>query len=562
MSFEDTQTVTASQMGGRSLLSFLAAKASTTYAVLSLLCALLFLPGLASIPPTDRDEARFMQATKQMLETGDWVHIRFQDEPRNKKPIGIYWLQATSVRLFGQELTAPWPYRLPSALAAWIAVLAVARCGRRLLSPEGGLIAGAALATSFMVVIEAHIAKTDATLLAATTVAMTLLAELYIRGKSAGALLGFWAAIGVGILIKGPLILLVAGATVATLAFAHQDRAWLKNLNPLVGIPIVLAIVLPWLIAVSGDSAQGNFVAESVTQDLLPKLIGGQESHGAPPGVYLAAAILTAWPWSVLAPFVVVLAWRARRITIVRFALAWLIPAWIVFELVPTKLPHYTLPLYPALALLTAWALTATQEAAEFPRWIGRGLGLAWRIVWACIAVALAVGISVALRRFGDSSGAAAAAGATAVLLAGLLVLPGFARSSATTAAMGLAAVGLLFSLSLTTLVLPHLNLLAIAPRLKAVIDNPGAEVAVAQFHEPSAVFLLGTRTVLTDAPGATAFMLSASDRYAVVPEESLEAVRSAVTAAGRNLAEAGEVIGFNYSRGRWERLAVVKVTP
>ena len=548
-------------------MSALAAKASTTYGVLSLLCALVFLPGLATIPPTDRDEARFMQATKQMLESGDWVHIRFQDEPRNKKPIGIYWLQATSVRLFGQDLTAQdltkvWPYRLPSALAAWIAVLAVARCGRRLISPEAGLIAGAALATSFMVVVEAHIAKTDAALLASVTVAMTLLAELYIRGKSTPMALGFWAAIGLGILIKGPLIVFVVGTTIATLAFAHKDRAWLKNLNPLIGVPVVLVIVLPWLIAVSGGAAQGNFVADSITQDLLPKLIGGQESHGAPPGTYLAAGILTAWPWSVLAPFVLVLAWRARRITVVRFALAWLIPAWIIFELVPTKLPHYTLPLYPALALLTAWALTASQEAADFPRWVGRGAGLAWRIVWACLVVALAIGISVALRRFGDSSGLAAAAGATALVLAGVLVLPGFARATATTAATGLAGVGLLFSLALTTLVLPHMNLLAIAPRLKAVIDNPRAEVAIAGFHEPSAIFLLGTHTVLTDAPGATAFILSGDERYAVVPEETLETVRSAVSAAGRNLAEAGEVTGFNYSRGRWERLAVIRVSP
>lgn len=559
MSLEGT---TDTALPSAPLLSVIAARTSYTYALLTVLCALLFLPGLASIPPTDRDEARFMQATKQILETGDWVHIRFQEEPRNKKPIGIYWLQAAAVRLFGQDLTTPWPYRLPSALATWIAVLAVARCGRRLISPEAGLIAGAALATTFMVVVESHIAKTDAALLASVTVAMTLLAELYIRGRSTITSLAFWAAIGVGILIKGPLIVFVAGATAATLAFAHRDRPWLKDLNALAGIPLVLIIVLPWLIAVSGDGAQGNFVADSISQDLLPKLIGGQESHGAPPGTYLAATILTAWPWSVLAPFVLVLAWRHRRITIVRFALAWLIPAWIIFELVPTKLPHYTLPLYPALALLTAWALTATQEARDFPRWVGRGIGLAWRIVFACVAVALAMGIAVALRRFGDGSGLAAFAGATALVLAGLLVLPGFARATATSAAAGLAAAGLLFSLALTTLVLPHLHLLAIAPRLKAVIDRPNAEVAIAGFHEPSGIFLLGTHTVLTDAAGATAFMLSAADRYAVVPEESLEAVRGAVTSAGRSLSEAGEVVGFNYSRGRWEGLSVVRVNP
>ena len=61
----------------------------------ALLC---FLPGFFSIPPIDRDEARFAQATKQMVESGDYVDIRFQDEVRYKKPVGIYWLQAGVVK--------------------------------------------------------------------------------------------------------------------------------------------------------------------------------------------------------------------------------------------------------------------------------------------------------------------------------------------------------------------------------------------------------------------------------------------------------------------------------
>ncbi len=102
-----------------------------------------------------------MQASKQMLESGDWVHINFQAEPRNKKPAGIYWLQAASVRAFGQELNVAWPYRVPSVIAAWIAVLATAYAGRRLFNPTAGLAAGVILATSFIVVVEAHIAYTQ-----------------------------------------------------------------------------------------------------------------------------------------------------------------------------------------------------------------------------------------------------------------------------------------------------------------------------------------------------------------------------------------------------------------
>jgi len=98
------------EQGGSSLRSV------RGFALLLLLCLILYAPGLASIPPVDRDEARFAQATRQMLETGDFIRIRFQEEAHNKKPIGIHWLQAAAVALFSTPgSTAIWPYRLPSA---------------------------------------------------------------------------------------------------------------------------------------------------------------------------------------------------------------------------------------------------------------------------------------------------------------------------------------------------------------------------------------------------------------------------------------------------------------
>ena len=69
--------------------------------LLILICLIFYIPGLFTIPPLDRDEARYAQATKQMVESHDFVRISFQNTPRNKKPIGIYWLQAASVELSG-----------------------------------------------------------------------------------------------------------------------------------------------------------------------------------------------------------------------------------------------------------------------------------------------------------------------------------------------------------------------------------------------------------------------------------------------------------------------------
>jgi hypothetical protein len=148
------------------------------YALLAALCLLLYVPGIGSIPPLDRDEARFAQASRQMLETGDFLRIRFQDEARNKKPAGIYWLQAAAVAAFSTPASAAiWPYRLPSLLGAMAAVLLTFALGTALLAVEedGGaarriaFFAALLLGTALGTVIEAHVAKTDAALLAAAT---------------------------------------------------------------------------------------------------------------------------------------------------------------------------------------------------------------------------------------------------------------------------------------------------------------------------------------------------------------------------------------------------------
>src|SRR5712671_2974990 len=109
--------------GLRAIADFAAASHGRAAAWLVALCLIAFLPGFFTIPPLDRDEARFAQATKQMLESGDYVDIRFQDESRYKKPVGIYWLQAGVVKL-GEAAGVPrahtriWLYRLVSLAGA------------------------------------------------------------------------------------------------------------------------------------------------------------------------------------------------------------------------------------------------------------------------------------------------------------------------------------------------------------------------------------------------------------------------------------------------------------
>src|SRR5215216_4195497 len=124
---EESQRVWLTDPLGK-VLAFATASHARAAAVLVLISLAAFLPGFFQIPPMDRDETRFAQATKQMVETGDFIDIRFQDEVRYKKPVGIYWLQA-GVVMAGEALgisnarSKIWLYRIPSLLGGVGAVL-------------------------------------------------------------------------------------------------------------------------------------------------------------------------------------------------------------------------------------------------------------------------------------------------------------------------------------------------------------------------------------------------------------------------------------------------------
>ena len=125
----------ASARSLKTIVDFAVGSHARAVAVLLAVALLGFLPGFLSIPPIDRDEARFAQATKQMVESGEYVDIRFQDEVRYKKPVGIYWLQAGVVKTasalgFPHALTTIWTKRpvigspsfatLASTLDCWL----------------------------------------------------------------------------------------------------------------------------------------------------------------------------------------------------------------------------------------------------------------------------------------------------------------------------------------------------------------------------------------------------------------------------------------------------------
>lgn len=516
--------------------------AANGWLALVLFAILAFLPAIAALPVTDRDEARFVQSSRQMVESKDFVDIRFQDEARHKKPVGIYWLQSAAVLASGQGEDAPlWVYRLPSLIGAVVSVVLVAVVGTPLFGRPAALLAAAVFAGGLVIGGEARIAKTDAALLATILASQAVLARLYLsRTAGQGAAFVFWLAIAAGLLIKGPIGPIVPLLTMVTL-FALDRRAdWLRPLWSPAAILLALVVVLPWFIAITIRS-EGAFWMGSVGADLLPKMASGQEGKGAPPGTYFLALWLTFWPATPLLLLALPPIWRARREAPTRFCLAWAIPVWLMYEAIPTKLIHYTLPALPALALLAV---------AHLPT----GLASASRVLKGLAALAILPGVALglvvagfAVREHSWSAAAFASCGLAAACVAIFFAL----RSAARQQPWALAGFAALAGAVL------HAGLLSAAARIPTLWPTDAAmraafEIAATQgcerplvtgwgYHEPSLVWRAGRDTRLFPStaaaadvvrPGACAVVVHARET-ATSPLALIDGCRSARTVTG-----------------------------
>jgi 4-amino-4-deoxy-L-arabinose transferase-like glycosyltransferase len=522
---------------------------------LVVLCLALWLPGLFVLPPTDRDESRFAEATKQMLQTGDFVRIMNGAVPRDKKPIGIHWLQApfaAAAQEAGIATDNPiWPYRLPSLLGGIVAVLATFAAGEALFAERRAALAAAAmLAACVLLTVEAHIAKTDAALLGATTVAMAVLARAWRGTKiGPGGAAMFWLALGAGILIKGPITPMVVGLAALTASLVARRAGWLRALRPVWGVPILCLVVLPWFVAI-GLATHGAFFGEALGGDLGRKLAAGEQSHGGWPGTHLLLLPLLVFPATIPVLGGLVAGWQARRGAAETFLLCWLIPAWLVFEAVPTKLPHYPLPLYPAVFLLAgAWLVRLGNAPVPL---LVRTVG---RTVLSAAALILGAGAVLLPIKFGASPWLgvpAALAAATSAWFAAT------GRPGACLVATALLYAGIL------QIELPGIDAFWLAPRVAAALrqDCPacapdGASVVAAGYAEPSLMFLVGSRLAYRPDGATAARAIAGGRKAALIVESDVPGFLAEAARLGLRPRAAATIDGFNYSRGKSTRLTL-----
>jgi 4-amino-4-deoxy-L-arabinose transferase-like glycosyltransferase len=553
--------------GLSSVLDFAAASHRRACLVLVLFSLIALLPGFFQIPPVDRDEARFAQATKQMLETGQYVDIRFQNEVRYKKPVGIYWLQAAAVKAgaavgIPHALTTIWLYRLPSLFGAAGAVLLTYWTALAFVARRTALLAALMMASCVLLGVEARLAKTDAMLLFTCVAAMGAMARIYLRerrtpqapaGWQLPAIL--WTALGIGVLLKGPVILLFVGLTALTLSIADRSGRWLWSLRPVAGFAWMIVLVLPWFVAIMLKSGAG-FFEKAVGEDMLAKIFSGQESHGAPPGFYFLLFWVTFWPGSVLAGLAAPAVWHVRREPGARFLLAWLIPSWLMFEAVMTKLPHYVLPLYPAIAILIAGVLEADRLVTA--RWLVRGT-IGWFVFPVVVAAAAVVGFAT----IAHDPGIIAWPFAMAAAIAGLFAWWLYDVDGAERALLRGALASVFIAITAYAVTFPSLTALFPSALIAETVRASGcAKPQVAStgyYQEPSLVFLVGTDTRFTDAAGAAEFLRQGPCRFALIDARSERGFVQRANAIGLRYALKQRIDGYNISNGQAVALALFR---
>jgi 4-amino-4-deoxy-L-arabinose transferase-like glycosyltransferase len=536
-------------------------KQSALILVLAMLAAAVLI-GHQTVPPMDRDESRFAQASKQMLASGDYVTVRFQDELRAKKPAGIYWLQSAAAGLFGADDIAA--YRLPSLLAFLAAIWGTYHLASHLYRKPRALLAAAVLGASLLAFAEAHLAKTDTVLMALCLAQQMALMRIYLavqlgRAPPERSWLWFWVFMGAAIMIKGPIAPLLGLVTIAALCLWDRSYRWLEQLHFARGLLVLAALTLPWAILVT-LATDGAFLDIAVRGDFLAKVKAGQESHGAPIGTYMVLLGLLIWPGCILLPRAVAQVPTLLAHAQSRFLIAWIVPFWLLIELIPTKLPHYPLPVFPALAVLLVCAvevpLPGDPKSGKLRYKFQRYLALAGEYAMLAIAgVLAAVVLWAAITHGGQTGGRAFSFAMISLALLAVVLWQGILwhRGGGIRPVAIILLVGVLFNFSLISGLLPALSRLHVSTAIDQAITslklNPPA-IAAAGFHEPSLVFLRGSDVLLLNGPEAALFLAEAPGGLAIVENLQREAFLAMAGQLGEELLPPYQISGFNVSKG------------
>ncbi len=336
----------------------------------------LLLVGNWILPLTDRDEARFGEASREMLQRGDYVVPWFNGAWRFDKPVLIYWCQSASYRVFGEN---PFAARLPSALFTAATALLLVRWGRKLTGDnKTSLLAGAMFVACLHVAVIGRVATADMAMVFFFALSVWSGWELTRPEQSRRKFFWwiFYVSLALGFLAKGPeawfpLIGIMLGRAL------RKDAFRLPLVETLIGILVTVGLSCLWGIPALAQT-NGAYFNVGIGEHVVNRTVNVNDSHGlagtlgflATLPVYFLTFFASFFPWSTRVPAALGRWWPARRADDAGWYL--LVQAAIVFgvfSLVRTKLPHYTMPAFPLLAL---WFARQIGTEGKSFAWFGK----------------------------------------------------------------------------------------------------------------------------------------------------------------------------------------------
>ncbi|MEZ5290199.1 MAG: glycosyltransferase family 39 protein [Vicinamibacterales bacterium] len=334
-------------------------------APLLLLAGLTFLVGLGGPAMTDADEAFYAEASREMVESGDWLTPYYNYEPRFQKPILYYWATAATFLVTGPGEGAA---RLWAALSGVALVFVTAGLARRWFDDDTALLAGAVAATSFGYVALGRMALPDLPLALFVTAAIgwTLVAVGDRVPRPRGWLVAAALAAALGFLTKGPLAVVLPAIVVGPIVAIERRRSRIRAADVLVAAAVFLAVALPWYVAMWWRHGT-PYLESFFVGDNLERFATDRFNEPRPWWYYLPVIVGGMAPW---APFLLLGAGAFGRLAGGRGGpgsmetrlLVWIVVPLVLLTVSVGKQPRYVLPLLPPLAMLVARAIVARTE--------------------------------------------------------------------------------------------------------------------------------------------------------------------------------------------------------
>lgn len=542
-----------------------------SYLILILLSLVLYLPGLFSIPMIDRDEAHFAQATRQMMQSGNYFTTKYLNKTRYQKSPGINWLQAVSVKIFSNsESNRVWPYRIPSFFGALASLLLLFAFVRRRFDNKTALFAAILLGSSVLMIVEAHMALIDACLLVTIIAAQGALWKIYSDFHEAKITswrwaMIFWLAVSIGFFLKG-VTLLVSALTIIALIIVDRKISWLKGLKFFWGFSFFLLSTLAWIVGAS-IANHANYIYLLFHADLLPKMKSGVEHHGAPPGYYIVLSLLMFFPGSLLAWFGFRYAWIQRFSINVKFLLAWIVPTWIFYLLMPTKLPQYVLPLYPAVAILISAGVFAINWQGTSK--LFKALNYVQLFLWSVVAFAM-VGAPIALLLFFHQNVGVFSVGAAIIFAIGLIFAIVYFFGQKYTHAMIAVIIGMAINFGvISQALLPKIPDLWFSEKIVSAIGNSAPNLVsknlplqIINYNEPSLGFLIGTDNArMTLSSDALAKLINHKSKLILINHYDLNMLLALAELQHVKLSVVTNVHAFEYPVGSYMTYSLVTLS-